>query len=165
TDDRGRRGDDDDRYPPRRPHDPRQARGREATHVLQGSRRRGAPPRPRARPKRRTPVMRVRGDGSVFRRGRFWHYVFWLDGEPHQGSTLVPVDPTADGVDEDRARRVLAAKREAARRGDEVPHEDRLTLADLRELLRENYAFKQNRSTATMLATFKHPTAYFGERT
>ncbi|TMB18860.1 MAG: hypothetical protein E6J59_13575 [Deltaproteobacteria bacterium] len=109
--------------------------------------------------------MRLRGDGSVFRRGRFWHFAFWLDGEPHQGSTLVPIDPTANGADEDRARRVLATKREAARRGDEVPQEDRLTLGDLRELLRENYAFKQNRSTATMLATFKHLTAYFGERT
>src|SRR5207248_2058013 len=93
---------------PRRPHDPRQARGREATHVLQGSRRRGPPPRPRARPKRRTPVMRVRGDGSVFRRGRFWHYVFWLDGEPHQGSTLLPIDPTADGARGTKATRIGA---------------------------------------------------------
>jgi len=45
-----------------------------------------------------------------------------------------------------------------------VPHEDRLTLRDLRQLLEENYAFKQNRSTPTMLSTFKHLTAYFGER-
>src|SRR5262249_10318153 len=106
----------------------------------------------------------MRGDGSVFRRGKFWHYSFWIDGEPHSGSTAVAFDPTANGADEERAQAVLRAKRDAVRRGDEVPQEDRLTLADLRNLLRENYAFKQNRSTATMLSTFKHLTAYFGER-
>src|SRR5262245_52847399 len=130
-------------------------------NVLQGARRRGTAARARARPKRRTDM---RGDGSLYRKARFWHYGFWLDGEPHQGSTMVPVDPMANGADEERAQRVLDAKREAARRGDELPQEARLTLRDLRELLRENYAFKQNRSTATMLSTFKHLTAYFGER-
>src|SRR5262249_16300460 len=106
----------------------------------------------------------MRGDGSVFQRGRFWHYVFWLDGEAHQGSTLVAVDPTAGGADKERAESVLAAKRDAARRADEVPQEDRLTLRDLRELLRENYLLRQHRSTPTMLSTFKHLTTYFGER-
>ncbi|HLK11072.1 MAG TPA: tyrosine-type recombinase/integrase [Candidatus Binatia bacterium] len=107
----------------------------------------------------------MRGEGSVFARGRYWHYVFWLDGEAHQGSTGVAVDSTAGGADEARARAVLARKREAARRGDEVPQEDRLALKGLRELLEENYLFKQNRSTPTMLASFKHLTGYFGEKT
>jgi len=74
------------------------------------------------------------------------------------------VDPTANGGNRERARRVFAAKREAPRRGDEVPQEERLTLGDLRDL-RKNYTFKQNRSTGTMLSTFKHVETYFGECT
>jgi len=106
----------------------------------------------------------MRGDGTVFQRGRFWHYVFWVDGLPVQGSTGVEVAPTSGGTDAECARRVLAQKREAAKRGDEVPHEERLTLTDLRTLLRENYEFKKNRSLHTALSTFKHVTGFFGER-
>jgi integrase len=106
----------------------------------------------------------MRGDGTVFQRGRFWHYVFWVDGLPVQGSTGVEVARTSGGTDAERARRVLAQKREAAKRGDEVPHEERLTLTDLRTLLRENYEFKKNRSLPTALSTFKHVTGFFGER-
>jgi hypothetical protein len=47
-----------------------------------------------------------------------------------QGSTGVEVAPASGGTDAERARRVLAQKREAAKRGDEVPHEERLTLTD-----------------------------------
>jgi hypothetical protein len=104
----------------------------------------------------------MRGDGTVFQRGRFWHYVFWVDGLPVQGSTGVEVARTSGGTDAERARRVLAQKREAAKRGDEVPHEERLTLTDLRTLLRENYEFKKNRSLPTALSTFKHVTGFFG---
>src|SRR5206468_2146811 len=105
-----------------------------------------------------------RGDGSVFKRGRFWYYVFWLDGQPHQGSTHVPLDPAADGADEERARRVLAAKREAMRRGDEAPQEDRLTLDDLKTLIRGNYEVKKRRSVSTMLSTWKHLETFFGSK-
>src|SRR5439155_165242 len=51
---------------------------------------------------------------------RFYHFVFEIDGTRVRGST--------GEVDEERARRVLQKKREAMKRGDEVPHEDRLRL-------------------------------------
>ena len=100
----------------------------------------------------------MRGDGSVYQAAgsRFWHYVFWVDGRRVKGST--------HEVDEERARRMLDKKREAMKRGDEVPHEDRVRLADLRDLLVKDYERKRNRSTATMRSTFKHLTAFFGEK-
>jgi integrase len=98
----------------------------------------------------------MRGDGIVYQPAgsRFWHYVFWVDGTRVKGST--------GEVEEERARRVLQKKREAMKRGDEVPHEDRVRLADLRDLLVRDYERKRNRSTATMCSTFKHLTAFFG---
>jgi integrase len=100
----------------------------------------------------------MRGDGTIFKPkgSRFYHYVYWVDGRRIHGS--------ARTEDEAQARRVLARKRDAARRGDEVPHEDRVRLADLRDLLVKDYERKRNRSTPTMLSTFKHLTAFFGER-
>jgi len=100
----------------------------------------------------------MRGDGIVYQpsSSRFWHYVFWVDGQRMKGST--------GETDEERARRVLQRKRDATKRGDEVPHEDRVRLGDLRELLVRDYERKRNRSTATMCSTFKHLTAFFGER-
>jgi integrase len=50
------------------------------------------------------------------------------------------------------------------KRGDSVPHEDRLTLADLKVLIKENYELRGNRSTDTMLATWKHLESFFGEK-
>ena len=55
-------------------------------------------------------------------RSRFYHYVYWVDGHRVCGSTKE--------VDKDRALRVLQKKQAAVRRGDEVPHEDRLRLGD-----------------------------------
>ena len=100
----------------------------------------------------------MRGDGIVYQpsSSRFWHYVFWVDGQRMKGST--------GETDEERARRVLQRKRDATKRGDEVAHEDRVRLRDLRELLVRDYERKRNRSTATMCSTFKHLTAFFGER-
>jgi integrase len=50
------------------------------------------------------------------------------------------------------------------RRGDSVPHEDRLTLTDLKTLISESYDLRGNRSKSTMLSTWKHLDAFFGER-
>ncbi len=99
-------------------------------------------------------------------RSRFYHYVYWVDGHRVCGSTKE--------VDKDRALRVLQKKQAAVRRGDEVPHEDRLRLGDpeaavgsevtlsLYGLLQGDYRFKRNRSLDTMGSSFKHLTAYFG---
>jgi integrase len=50
------------------------------------------------------------------------------------------------------------------RRGDSVPHEGRLTLADLKTLISENYDVKKRRSKDTMLSTWKHLDAFFGPK-
>src|SRR5262249_39754905 len=72
---------------------------------------------------------RERGDGYVFRRpgSRFYAYRFYLDRQPHKGST--------HETDEAKAWRVLDRKREAAKCGDEVPGEDRLRVRDLGMIL------------------------------
>jgi integrase len=100
----------------------------------------------------------MRGDGNVFKPddSQYFHYVFWDDGKRVHGST--------GKTDEAEARRVLAKKRDAARRGDEVPHEDRVRLRDFEDLLVKDYVRKGNKSTATMQSTFKHLKAFFGER-
>ena len=50
------------------------------------------------------------------------------------------------------------------RRGDSVPHEGRLTLADLKTLISENYDTKKRKSKPTMLSTWKHLDRFFGQR-
>jgi integrase len=81
---------------------------------------------------------------------------FYVDGEAVREST--------GQTDEEAARRVLVRRREELRRGDSVAHEERLTLADLRSLIRENYELRGNTSKDTMLSTFKHVERFFGER-
>jgi integrase len=56
------------------------------------------------------------------------------------------------------------ARLEELRRGDSVPHEARLALDDLRELICESYDLRENKSKATMLSTWKHLTAFFGPK-
>ena len=93
--------------------------------------------------------------------------MFEIDGTRVRGST--------GEVDEERARRVLQKKREAMKRGDEVPHEDRLRLGQppspgavpaseltLFGLLDADYKFKRNRSIGTMRSSFRHLSTYFG---
>src|SRR2546428_306463 len=101
---------------------------------------------------------RERGDGYIFRRpgSRFFGFRFYVDG--------VPVKRSTGESDEKKAWKVLDRKREAMKRGDEVPGEERLRLRDLGHLLDDDYAFKQNRSTPTMKPTWKHLTAYFGDQ-
>ena len=50
------------------------------------------------------------------------------------------------------------------KRGDSVPHEERLTLADLKTLITENYELRENASKDTMLSTWKHLDAFFGSK-
>src|SRR5437879_4207085 len=100
----------------------------------------------------------MRGDGDVFVKpgSRFYHYVFWVDGRRVRGST--------GEVDEERARRMLRRKLEDVRRGDAVPGEERLMLADLLALLRADYRRKRNRSAKTMESSFKNVVRFFGEK-
>jgi integrase len=53
---------------------------------------------------------------------------------------------------------------EELRRGDSVPHEARLTLADLKTLIVDNYEVKKRRSLSTMLSTWKHLDIFFGPK-
>ena len=64
----------------------------------------------------------MRGDGRIYQKPgtRFWHMAYYVDGREVSESTRE--------TDEERARRVLQKRLEAARRGEAVPHESRLTL-------------------------------------
>ena len=44
------------------------------------------------------------------------------------------------------------------------PHEERLALRDIENLLVDNYRFKKNRSLSTMRYSFRHLVEYFGNR-
>jgi integrase len=118
----------------------------------------------------------MRGDGRIFEKpgSQYWHYEFWLDGEPVRGST--------GKTDRDAAERVLRGKIEDAKRGDAVPHEERLRLGEppgngaarsstrsacrsdvtLYGLLDADYRRNRYRSLDTMQSSWKHLTGYFG---
>ena len=86
----------------------------------------------------------MRGDGRIFQKkgSRFWHMAYYVDGREVSESTRE--------VTEERARRVLRKRLEEARRGEAVPHESRLTVEDLVQLLLTDYEVKQRRSLATV---------------
>src|SRR5439155_6371583 len=64
----------------------------------------------------------MRGDGRIYQKPgtRYWHMAYYVDGREVSESTKE--------TDADRARRVLQKRLEAARRGEAVPHESRVTL-------------------------------------
>src|SRR6058998_2214484 len=64
----------------------------------------------------------MRGDGRIYQKPgtRFWHMAYYVDGREVSESTKA--------TDEERARRVLQKRLDAARRGEAVPHESRVTL-------------------------------------
>ena len=64
----------------------------------------------------------MRGDGRIYQKPgtRFWHMAYYVDGREVSESTRE--------TDEERARRVLQKRLEAARRGEAVPHESRVML-------------------------------------
>ena len=99
-----------------------------------------------------------RGDGRVWRPpgSRYYHMQVCVDGQVIRQST--------GKMTEEEAIREKDRLLNELRRGDSVPHEDRLTLADLRTLISENYDLRGNRSKATMLSTWKHLDAFFGAK-
>ena len=100
--------------------------------------------------KEERPDGRMRGDGFLYRPPgtRFYHFQFSLNGQRVRGSTAE--------IDEMRALRVLRRKMDQAKRGDAVPHEERVTVADLFRLIEDNYKLRRNRSLATMCYSFRH---------
>jgi hypothetical protein len=60
------------------------------------------------------------------------------------------VSESTKEVDQERACRVLRRRVDEARRGEAVPHESRLTVEDLVQLLVTDYEVKQRRSLATV---------------
>src|SRR5688572_22459967 len=99
-----------------------------------------------------------RGEGRVWRRprSRVYHMQVWIDGQEVRQST-----GKTDYEEAVREKNRILAD---LKRGDSVPHEERLTLADLRTLIKENYELRENASIDTMLSTWKHLDAFFGER-
>jgi integrase len=82
---------------------------------------------------------------------------YYLDGREVTESTKE--------TDEERARRALRKRVEEARRGEAVPHENRVTLEDLRQMLLTDYEIKQRRSLATVRYPLRHVVDYFGAHT
>jgi integrase len=101
----------------------------------------------------------MRGDGRIFQKkgSRFWHMAYYVDGREVSESTKE--------IAEERARRVLRKRLEEARRGEVVPHESRLTVEDLVQLLLTDYEVKQRRSLATVRYPLRHVVDYFGPHT
>jgi len=100
----------------------------------------------------------MRGDGRLYQKpgSRYWHMEFSVDGEPVRGST--------GKIDRDQAERALRRTMEAAKRGDAVSGEERVTLTDLFKLIEDNYKLRRNRSLDTMRYSFEHLLSYFGKR-
>ena len=99
-----------------------------------------------------------RGDGSVFQKPdtRNWHMRYSVDGREVSVSTKQ--------TDEAAARAVLEKTLAEIRSGEAVPHEARVTLRDLWDMLRLNYEVNGHRSLPTVKYPFQHLLAFFGER-
>src|SRR5207249_6345037 len=99
-----------------------------------------------------------RGDGSVFQKPdtRNWHMRYSVDGREVSVSTKQ--------TDEAAARAVLEKTLAEIRSGEAVPHEERVTLRDLWDMLRVNYEVNGRRSLATVKYPFQHLLGFFGER-
>lgn len=98
----------------------------------------------------------MRGDGRVrkFSGSPYWHMVYSIDGREVAEST--------GELEEERAKRKLRAKLAELRAGDAVPHEGRVTLADLFTLLEGDYKSNGNRSLRSARSSWKHLEGYFG---
>jgi integrase len=100
----------------------------------------------------------MRGDGRVWRPSgsRYYHMQISVDGQVIRESTGKTTEEDAIREKNRRLQELL--------KGDSVPHEDRLTLADLKGLISENYDLRGNRSKDTMLSTWQHLDRFFGEK-
>src|SRR5438128_6799224 len=100
----------------------------------------------------------MRGDGRIMKYpgSRFWYMAYFVNGKEVRESTKE--------TDEQRARRVLRNKMAEVLRGEAVPHESKLTLADLCEMLTTDYETNGRRSLKTLPYSLRHLREFFGER-
>lgn len=98
----------------------------------------------------------MRGDGRVWRPPgtQFYHMKVSVDGQ-------VIVQSTGKTT-EDEAERFKTKLLQNLRDGTAAPHEERIRLRDLRDLLVDNYTLMKRRSLDTMQSTFKQLEGFFG---
>jgi integrase len=98
----------------------------------------------------------MRGDGRIFRyRGsRFYWMAFCINGAEVRESTKE--------TDEGKARRVLRRTIAEVLRGDVVPHESRVTIGDLCDMLTTDYQTNARRSLKTLPYSLRHLLDFFG---
>jgi integrase len=99
----------------------------------------------------------MRGDGRIMRYpgSRYWYMAYFVNGKEVRESTKE--------TDEQRARRVLRSKMAEVLRGEAVPHENKLTLADLCDMLTTDYATNGRRSLKTLPYSLQHLRTFFGD--
>jgi integrase len=100
----------------------------------------------------------MRGDGRIMKYpgSRFWYMAYCVNGKEVRESTRE--------TDEQRARRALRNKMAEVLRGEAVPHENKLTLADLCNLLMTDYETNARRSLKTIPYALRHLRDFFGDR-
>jgi hypothetical protein len=91
----------------------------------------------------------MRGDGSIFLRGRIWWIAYSFRGHPYQESSKSP--------DERVAKKLLRQRLKKLKPGFIDPvKEEKLTLQDLKQCLISDYTRKNNRSLDSLRYSFKH---------
>jgi integrase len=92
----------------------------------------------------------MRGDGSVFLRGRIWWIAYWFRGHPYQESS--------GSTDERDAKKLLRKRIKQVGKPNFVDpaKEEKWTLSDMKERLIIDYGRKNNRSLKTVEYCFKH---------
>jgi integrase len=91
----------------------------------------------------------MRGEGSIFQRGRIWWVAYSFRGKPFRES--------AHTEDEKAARKLLKQRlKQVERPGFVGPKEEKWTLADMKARISSDYRRKENRSFATVGHCFKH---------
>ncbi len=101
--------------------------------------------------------QRKYGEGTIYRKGRYWWVKYHVDGRVFYESSRS--EKRGDAVK--LLQRRLGAVAEGRPTGREG---EKLTLADLKEILREDYAQRQRKSWDRAALAFKAVMAVFGER-
>jgi integrase len=91
----------------------------------------------------------MRGDGSIFQRGRIWWIAYSFRGQTFRESARTD--------DQAKARKLLKQRlKQVERPGFVGPKEDKWTLADMKARIEADYDRKENRSLKTVEYCFKH---------
>ena len=98
----------------------------------------------------------MRGDGRIYkyRDSRFYWMAYWVHGREVRQSTKE--------TDEAKARRVLRRTMADVLRGEAVPHENKVTLQDLCDMLTTDYQTNGRRSLKTLPYSLRHLLEFFG---